>query len=328
MRRCSLIWTLLAFGCFAEPSTLPMGNSASSSQGSTSSAPASTSSAASSSSTAATSIASTDPTSSGTSGTTLDATTSSTSAETTDDGSCPAPLDCQPLSNGWTPVVRTLPGGGCPPTTELEGTYLTPPEVDCTCDCMPEKGFTTCSLWGSLNTPDCPVSALSPGCEMGTSGADPNHFAMQFFAPDCYDVTSVATAEGRSESLCRPRGPSRSCGGDSWCVPQGQACVIRDGHRACPNAYPERTLLADGYEQPTCQCSGCTYTCEDTVTLYTDTNCQDTGMPFAADGQCEPVPGNQVAYSVDFDDTATCNAGDANILPSDPDGPRTLCCVE
>lgn len=316
LKRTLLASSLVLIGCFSEPTVIEEP------QGTTMTINGTSDSNSRTSTTTVTTAADSSATLSDDSTTTSLETSSSTADEL-----CPTPLECRPFPQGWTPVVRATQMG-CPMSTATQGFYREAPTANCACDCMPDPTeVQTCALLGSINVPNCSeTQPLIPGCNVGTTGEDPNFYRMTFFEPTCQSTVVGRSLPSPAYEVCTPRGPMSDCGQNSWCAPSGEVCVARSGVHTCPPSYADRVPLAVDWEDRVCECSSCDYTCPETVTLHTDTECNADGIEVPADGRCTSLPARDIAYSATYDETATCIAGTPTAAPPEPIQPYTLCC--
>ncbi len=137
-------------------------------------------------------------------------------------------------------------------------------------------------------------------------GAKLQVMPLGFTGGGCTPVPTVSTQDAGVASqgrLCNEAESSGAgCTNGGLCAPAAQGngfslCIVHDGIEPCPLGFtqPAHTVgtgIDDARGCTTCSCGSATATCANaTLTLFTNTTCDDAGASVPADGKCDPFPG-------------------------------------
>lgn len=121
------------------------------------------------------------------------------------------------------------------------------------------------------------------------------------------------------------------------CAPAGTVCVLQDGDKQCPNAYPNKHVF---YDDPAdvddtrgcsdCQCNNPTADCTATTAIYSDGACGTKVDDVPNDNACKMVQNGSAYKPTVTLANAKCTPGggqpDGTVTPADGGARTTVCC--
>ena len=221
--------------------------------------------------------------------------------------------------------------------------------ADCSCG-SPSASCSTPTLTSYTN-PNCPAGSEEE-VTMLVDGMCATIFPGDF---DAFVVTppqpsgSCPSAGGQATlppvswqeqaRVCTGGSLGAGCSGDDVCAPATSdmpACIAREGDEACPEGFPDKTLLYDGFTDER-ECSDCT--CAPNVQCMGSVQVHIGGLSCfgppditePANGMCQSVGRGDTEVSIEY--TEQMMAGPCAIGGGEPTGeatptePTTVCCV-
>jgi hypothetical protein len=148
-----------------------------------------------------------------------------------------------------------------------------------------------------------------------------------YAAQDRTCPVSDAQAAGCTGNVCSPTG-----------LGAYQACITAPGNVACPSGFSDTKHVVGTAASFTCSACGCTVAaqCSGTVTLYSDTKCQNAPLAVPADGSCNRITNltskpassySSYIYTGGSPQNVTCMAsGSSSPQNFTLDNEGTICC--
>ena len=266
---------------------------------------------------------------------------------------------------GWTGPLALYKGAGAPPgcpgsypTKISDGkTGFNPGIPSCACSCDPATGIGCGGVAAAVydvpnNLAGCTVNptgytkvwSANAGVCTKASASAVGQVALWLgpptsagtCAPKSNHVLPTPTFSDQTRLCTGATAVAGSCGTGQTCMPQPfkpfDVCVYHSGNLACPSAYPQKTVVFDGYQDTrscsACSCGNATSSCKGMVQFAS--TCSSGGIAYGAVSGCgTPSPDIAATQYGTYvpNPSGTCPASSSTLTGTAvPTGETTVCC--